>query len=59
MSETKWIPYDEVVHVVEKATLYDFSGKKVWVPKSVQVDIDETEQKVEVPLWFADKEELY
>ena len=59
--DTKWVKYNYVVKESDKATLFSIKGKTkpVWIPKSVQVDIDEGDKEVEVQLWFADKEELY
>lgn len=49
------LPYDRLVHETEKAWLFNFGGKEVWLPKSL-AELDPDEHVVIIPYnWAYDK----
>ena len=52
--------YDEILQDTGDggATLFEIDEKEVWVPNSLVEEIWESDNQVEVPLWFAEKEGL-
>ena len=58
--ETVTIVYDEkLVNTGEGgATLFLMDGVEVWVPNSLISDLEQGNNEVEIPLWFAEKEGL-
>ena len=56
MTETIEIGYDEEKHNSGKATLFIIGDEEKWIPNSLIKSKDE--DLIEIPLWFAEKEEL-
>lgn len=58
--KTVQIKYDEIRHNTGDggATLFIIDEDEVWIPNSLIKEIWEQDNEVEVPRWFAEKEEL-
>lgn len=58
--ETTLITYDKIVFEAEqnKAKLFKFDESEIWIPDSLIVDHWENDNQIEIPVWFAKKNEL-
>ena len=52
------IGFDRLVRRSEKAILFEFGDREVWIPKSLILDVDEGTNVLELPRWKAEEEEL-
>ena len=51
------INYDKKEHETDKAWLFIFEDKKVWLPKS-QCELDELNKIINVPVWLVEEKEI-
>ena len=61
MSNTVTLTYDRIVRETEAASLYEFDGVEVWLPKSQVEDSPSTTDEggeIELPEWLATRNGL-
>lgn len=61
MEDTVWLDFDEKRHDTGRASLFIIDKEEFWIPNSVIKDEDEIAGgsiRVEVPIWWAEKEGL-
>jgi len=67
MPETISITFDALIHMTDRAALFDFDGDQKWIPLSLidpdsLADLDPEGQdhpgEIIIPLWFAKQEGL-
>lgn len=49
--------WDRIEHETDDAILFAFGDEEVWLPKS-QIDVDEEEGMLDIPLWLAEEKEI-
>ena len=58
--EMVMVAYDSIIRNTGEggATLFEIDGEEKWIPNSLIEEVWEKAQEVEIPRWFAEKEEL-